>query len=312
MLTVHILWMFLLKGLSPSTMYWKRKWITKHKSPWFGQSASVSLSLFKETFGSEPWTILVCGILSTASSGTEFGLWTFMVLHGKKCPGWARRRVPSSPQGHGVWFSLSRTHKTTALKARKRGKDWRLKELSACFTEIQKQLCNSKHIKVWVSPAFRGKTNPMVERYMSRWITQPTANLHCCYFMSLLIYSFKTTYSDQLLCHKMGCKFPVCGEVCPRPHYFSCYSHRFLLFYDSAPIFLNTAYFSSFKLRLPPCSHLLNSNVCSYSLFTFPPVGILLTSQTRYLGALLPSSHPIPHSMFSSTLLVSFPNYLCY
>lgn len=89
---------------------------------------------------------------------------------------------------------------------------------------------------------------------------------------------------------------------CLRPHYFSCYTHSFLLFYDSSPIFLNTAYFSSFELPLPLCSHLLNPNICSYSLVTFPPVGILLTSQTRYLGALLLSSHLIPHSIFSLTL----------
>lgn len=165
MLTVHILWLFLLKGLSPSTMYWKRKSITKHQSPWAGQSASVSFSLFREAFGSEPWIIWACGILSTASSSTEFGLWTFMLLHGTKNPGWARRRVLSSPQGHGVWFSLSQTHKTTASKARNRDKGWRLKELSACFTEIQNQLWNCKHIKMWVSPAFGGKTNPMVVRY---------------------------------------------------------------------------------------------------------------------------------------------------
>lgn len=164
MLTVHILWLFLLKGLSPSTGYWKRKLITKQQSPWAGQSASVSLSLFKD-FGSKPWIIWARSISCTASRSTEFGLWTFMLLHGTKNPGWARRRFPSSPQGHGVWFSLSRTHKTTTSKAPNRDKGWRLKELSACFTEIQEQLCNCKHIKVWVSPAFGGKTNPMVDRY---------------------------------------------------------------------------------------------------------------------------------------------------
>lgn len=134
----------------------------KHQSPWLGHGASVSLSLSKETFGSEPWILWARGILSLPPGALG---WTLVLLHGIQSPGWARRRVPSIPQGHRVWFSLSQTHKTTASKAHNRDKGWRLKELSACFTGIQKRLCNCKHIKVWVSPAFGGKANPMVDRY---------------------------------------------------------------------------------------------------------------------------------------------------
>lgn len=136
-----------------------------HKTPVSMSWASVSLSLFRETFGSEPWIIWACGILSTASSGTEFGLWNLCCYRELRVVGEPGEGSLPAHRVTGSDFSLSQTHKTTASKAHNRDKGWRLRELSACFTEIQKQLCNCKHIKVWVSPAFGEKTNPMVDRY---------------------------------------------------------------------------------------------------------------------------------------------------
>lgn len=161
MLTVHILGMFLL-NISPSTMYWERKWITNTSLHDLG-TAQVSPYLCpKKLLALSPGSFEL-----VASSHCLQGHWVghlccYMEFRVLGEPG---EGSPPSQQGHRVWFSLSQTHKITASKAHNRDKGWRLKELSACFTGIQKRLCNCKHIKVWVSPAFGGKANPMVDRY---------------------------------------------------------------------------------------------------------------------------------------------------
>lgn len=66
-----------------------------------------------------------------------------------------------------------------------------------------------------------------------------------------------------------GLQFPCMLGFCPRAHYSPSYFFSLFLtvFYFSMTqlpfLFINTAYFSSFKVPLPPCSH-LNPNVCSY------------------------------------------------
>lgn len=74
----------------------------------------------------------------------------------------------------------------------------------------------------------------------------------------------KSTPSNWLLCCEVGCNFVQVGFL-PRTSLFVLFCSQFSIFlsYDSTPIFLNA---DLSELRCPPWSHLLNPNVCSYSL----------------------------------------------
>lgn len=95
----------------------------------------------------------------------------------------------------------------------------------------------------------------------------------------------------------MGCNFLCILGFCPRPHYFSCYTQFFYFSMTQLPFLLTLPTFPLLRFLFLP-AHTSSIPMFPVTLITFPPVGILLTSQTRCLGTLLLSSHLIPHSMF--------------
>lgn len=105
-----------------------------------------------------------------------------------------------------------------------------------------------------------------------QWVDGSQGPLPTCIAAGLGLFYYiicKTTYSNQLLCHEAGCNFPICWGFAPElitspAYFFSLFLTVFYFSMTQLPfLFINTAYFSSFKVPLPPCSH-LNPNVCSY------------------------------------------------